>query len=127
MKLLDGQDGQYMIGSVHFAKPGEAIPGVAMDAANTSESAFQPGVSSRPALDSVMASARGQALLNSQVYQTIPAPDPSDLFKAFVLNVNVANDVKWVCRCSHHTPDLLYSETAPHNAYSALAVHGLCL
>lgn len=98
MKLLDGQDGQYMIGSVHFAKPGEAIPGVAMDAADTSESAFQPGMSSRPALDSVLASARGQALLNSQVYQTSPAPDPSDLFKAFVMNTNVTNNVKWVCR-----------------------------
>ena len=57
-----------MIGSVQFAKPGEPVPGVAMDGSHGAESAFQPGVSSRPALDSVMASARGQALLNSQVH-----------------------------------------------------------
>ena len=52
-----------MIGSVQFSKPGDA----ARNAAATSSSAFQPGISSRPALDNVMASARGQALLDSQV------------------------------------------------------------
>ena len=52
-----------MIGSVQFAKPGEAvqrgIPSAQLD--------LQPGVSSRPSLDSVLGSARGQALLDSQV------------------------------------------------------------
>ena len=63
VKLLDEQEGQYMIGSVQFAKPqkaprpGSTTPPADMDASD----------SSHPALDSVMGSARGQALLDSQV------------------------------------------------------------
>ena len=63
VRLLDDQEGQYMIGSVHFTKPdkaprqGSAAAQPDMDAAT----------SSRPSLESVMGSARGQALLDSQV------------------------------------------------------------
>lgn len=65
VKLLDEQEGQYMIGSVQFTKPqkaprpGSVTPPADMDASD----------SSRPSLDSVMGSARGQALLDSQVGQ----------------------------------------------------------
>jgi hypothetical protein len=63
VKLLDEQEGQYMIGSVQFAKPGEAL----QRGASAAQLDLQPGVSSRPSLDSVLGSARGQALLDSQV------------------------------------------------------------
>ena len=63
VKLLDEQEGQYMIGSVQFAKPGEAL----QRGASSAQLDLQPGVSSRPSLDSVLGSARGQALLDSQV------------------------------------------------------------
>ena len=71
VKLLDEQEGQYMIGSVQFTKPhkapgpGSVTPPADMDASD----------SSRPSLDSVMGSARGQALLDSQVgkHKTITA------------------------------------------------------
>ena len=65
VQLLDGQNGQYMIGSVHFSKPGDASRSTA--ASDASGHGVPKGVSSRPALDSVLASARGQALLDSQV------------------------------------------------------------
>ncbi len=63
VKLLDEQEGQYMIGSVQFAKPGEAL----QRGASAAQLDLQPGISSRPSLDSVLGSARGQALLDSQV------------------------------------------------------------
>ncbi|DBA97322.1 TPA: hypothetical protein ACH3X1_015060 [Trebouxia sp. C0004] len=62
VQLLDEQEGQYMIGSVQFAKPGEAL----QRGASSAQVDLQPGVSSRPSLDSVLGSVRGQALLDSQ-------------------------------------------------------------
>ncbi|DBA70552.1 TPA: hypothetical protein ACH3X2_011948 [Trebouxia sp. C0005] len=62
VKLLDEHEGQYMIGSVQFAKPGEAL----QRGASSAQLDLQPGVSTRPSLDSVLGSARGQALLDSQ-------------------------------------------------------------
>lgn len=62
VKLLDEQAGQYMIGSVQFTKPQKAPrPG------STTPPADTDAAGSRPSLDSVMGSARGQALLDSQV------------------------------------------------------------
>ena len=63
VKLLDEQEGQYMIGSVQFTKPQKrSRPGSTTPTADSDATG-----SSRPSLDSVMGSARGQALLDSQV------------------------------------------------------------
>ena len=62
VKLLDEQEGQYMIGSVQFAKPGATL-----QHSNALAQLDLPEVSSSPSLDSVLGSARGQALMNSQV------------------------------------------------------------
>lgn len=63
VKLLDEQEGQYMIGSVQFTKPQRGLrKGSTPSPADTDASG-----SSRPSLDTVMGSARGQALLDSQV------------------------------------------------------------
>lgn len=64
VQLLDEQEGQYMIGSVQFTKPGESL----QHSSSTAELDLQPGVSSRPSLDSVLGSARGQALMDNQVH-----------------------------------------------------------
>ena len=63
VKLLDEQEGQYMIGSVQFTKP-EKAPRQGFTA---SQSDRDMSSASRPSLDSVMGSVRGQALLDSQV------------------------------------------------------------
>lgn len=61
--MLDEQEGQYMIGSVQFTKPQKGSrPGSTTPPADADATG-----SSRPSLDSVMGSARGQALLDSQV------------------------------------------------------------
>ena len=63
VKLLDEQEGQYMIGSVQFTKPHKTPrPG-----STTLSADMDASESSRPSLDTVMGSARGQALLDSQV------------------------------------------------------------
>lgn len=67
VKLLDEQEGQYMIGSVQFIKPQKAPrPG-----STTLPADMDASDSSHPSLDSVMGSARGQALLDSQVGKNI--------------------------------------------------------
>ncbi len=63
VQLLDEQEGQYMIGSVQFEKPGEAL----QRSSGTAQMDLLPGISSRPSLDSVLGSVRGQALMDSQV------------------------------------------------------------
>lgn len=63
VKLLDEQEGQYMIGSVQFTKP----PKTAQQGFTVSHSDRDMPSASRPSLDSVMGSVRGQALLDSQV------------------------------------------------------------
>lgn len=77
VKLLDGQDGQYMIGSVHFSKPGDAARSATDTDTDAIGSTLLPSASSLPALSNVMASARGQALLDSQVTQSLHASSPA--------------------------------------------------
>lgn len=71
VKLLDEQEGQYMIGSVQFTKPDKAP----RQGSSAVQSDMDSTTSSRPSLESVMGSARGQALLDSQVSRSrmIPA------------------------------------------------------
>lgn len=63
VRLLDEQEGQYMIGSVQFTKPQKT----AQQGFTASHSDRDMPSASRPSLDSVMGSVRGQALLDSQV------------------------------------------------------------
>ena len=63
VKLLDEQEGQYMIGSVQFTKPQNSP----RSGSTTPPADMGTSDSTRPSLDSVMGSARGQALLDSQV------------------------------------------------------------
>ncbi|KAL3133149.1 hypothetical protein ABBQ38_007044 [Trebouxia sp. C0009 RCD-2024] len=62
VRLLDEQEGQYMIGSVQFTKPQKT----AQQGFTASHSDRDMPSASRPSLDSVMGSVRGQALLDSQ-------------------------------------------------------------
>lgn len=63
VKLLDEQEGQYMIGSVQFTQP-DAPP----KQESTSAQSDLDASWSRPSLETVMQSARAQALMDSQVF-----------------------------------------------------------
>ena len=91
VQLLDGQNGQYMIGSVHFSKPGDVRRTAASESSGLS---LPSGSSSRPALDSILASARGQALLDSQVRHSVDCTveilscEPCSVYFEYELHAN---------------------------------------
>lgn len=81
VKLLDEQEGQYMIGSVQFTTPQKAP----QQGFTAQQSDRDTGSASRPSLDSVMGSVRGQALLDSQVC-FLEDQDTGKLQKSVALN-----------------------------------------